>query len=157
MNPPIFALPKIIGGFGSVVQLVRMPPCHGGGRGFESRPVRNLEVKKYQKPAKSMVCGLFCFVTTSKSSSYSCYPKKYKARVTGNSKGRISSIYLRATIEGKSKAVLNQAVRFFTFNFSIINFASSIHQLQNLQPLPLKPYKLMMDFDKLTRSCKRHR
>ena len=27
--------------FGSVVQLVRMPPCHGGGRGFESRPVRN--------------------------------------------------------------------------------------------------------------------
>ena len=26
---------------GLVVQLVRMPPCHGGGRGFESRPVRN--------------------------------------------------------------------------------------------------------------------
>ena len=28
---------------GSVVQLVRMPPCHGGGRGFESRPVRKNE------------------------------------------------------------------------------------------------------------------
>jgi hypothetical protein len=27
---------------GSVVQLVRMPPCHGGGRGFESRPVRKM-------------------------------------------------------------------------------------------------------------------
>ena len=26
--------------YGLVVQLVRMPPCHGGGRGFESRPDR---------------------------------------------------------------------------------------------------------------------
>lgn len=25
---------------GPVVQLVRMPPCHGGGRGFKSRPGR---------------------------------------------------------------------------------------------------------------------
>ena len=25
---------------GLVVQLVRMPPCHGGGRGFESHPGR---------------------------------------------------------------------------------------------------------------------
>ena len=42
----IFAIPKkmmsqrLILKEGSVVQLVRMPPCHGGGRGFESRPVR---------------------------------------------------------------------------------------------------------------------
>ena len=43
---PIFARPQERYPFsgkkqnGSVVQLVRMPPCHGGGRGFESRPVR---------------------------------------------------------------------------------------------------------------------
>ncbi len=29
--------------YGPVVQLVRMPPCHGGGRGFESRPVRKIK------------------------------------------------------------------------------------------------------------------
>ena len=26
--------------FGPVAQLVRAPPCHGGGRGFESHPGR---------------------------------------------------------------------------------------------------------------------
>ena len=40
MFPLIFAVLKTKGNQGSVVQLVRMPPCHGGGRGFESRPVR---------------------------------------------------------------------------------------------------------------------
>jgi hypothetical protein len=39
--------------FGSVVQLVRMPPCHGGGRGFESRPIR----KKSKAPN---YWGFFC-------------------------------------------------------------------------------------------------
>ena len=37
-----------------VVQLVRMPPCHGGGRGFESRPDRNYNIKVVQKALKRM-------------------------------------------------------------------------------------------------------
>ena len=35
-----FLTKKFLQNIGLVVQLVRMPPCHGGGRGFESRPVR---------------------------------------------------------------------------------------------------------------------
>ncbi len=31
---------------GVVVQLVRIPACHAGGRGFESRPLRHLFKKK---------------------------------------------------------------------------------------------------------------
>ena len=29
--------------FGPVVQLVRIPACHAGGRGFESRPDRQVQ------------------------------------------------------------------------------------------------------------------
>ncbi len=37
-----------------VVQLVRMPPCHGGGRGFESRPDRNYYINIVQNALKRM-------------------------------------------------------------------------------------------------------
>ena len=32
--------------YGLVVQLVRMPPCHGGGRGFESHLSRHLDCNR---------------------------------------------------------------------------------------------------------------
>jgi ligand-binding sensor domain-containing protein len=47
--------------YGLVVQSVRMPPCHGGGRGFESRPVR----KKRSRFQVGML-AFFVFPTYSK-------------------------------------------------------------------------------------------
>ena len=40
MVPP-FISEGFFGDYGLVVQLVRTPPCHGGGRGFESHPGRH--------------------------------------------------------------------------------------------------------------------
>lgn len=43
--------------FGSVVQLVRMPPCHGGGREFKSRRGRQWYIPHFE----SAKCGMFAF------------------------------------------------------------------------------------------------
>ena len=43
-NQQVNGSSPFIGFFGPVAQLVRAPPCHGGGRGFESRLGRLMEV-----------------------------------------------------------------------------------------------------------------
>ena len=50
--------------FGSVVQLVRMPPCHGGGRGFESRPVRTCFVETRSQSGFSHFGSIFGSIKT---------------------------------------------------------------------------------------------
>ena len=44
--------PKSTNTLGLVVQLVRMLPCHGRGRGFESRPVRKNTIRLYMQLAR---------------------------------------------------------------------------------------------------------
>ncbi|MDB5142612.1 MAG: hypothetical protein JWQ66_1325 [Mucilaginibacter sp.] len=46
----IFAIPN-----GVVVQLVRIHACHAWGRGFESRPFRQIHFKNVQKPLNHMI------------------------------------------------------------------------------------------------------
>ena len=48
------------GEYGSVVQLVRTPPCHGGGRGFESHPNRHFFDRSICSRQTSL-CGFSSF------------------------------------------------------------------------------------------------
>ena len=50
-----------------VVQLVRMPPCHGGGRGFESRPDRITKRKLLQNPLNLVDLKGFYFAPNAES------------------------------------------------------------------------------------------
>ena len=43
----LYAVLKVHTSFGPVAQLVRAPPCHGGGRGFESLPGRLYQYDTY--------------------------------------------------------------------------------------------------------------
>ena len=46
--------------FGVVVQLVRIPACHAGGRGFESRPYRKTKRHSSDNKKNGVFSLMFC-------------------------------------------------------------------------------------------------
>ena len=61
LGTPVF-LVLVVNRCGAVVQLVRIPACHAGGRGFESRPLRqHTAIAKKQSSQKATLIVAFCF------------------------------------------------------------------------------------------------
>ena len=72
---------------GLVVQSVRMPPCHGGGRGFESRPVRK-GPSEMLGPFFVMVHYVYLLQSETDASFYIGYSTDIKRRLTEHNEGR---------------------------------------------------------------------
>ncbi len=64
---------------GVVVQPVRMPACHAGGRGFESRPFRKKHLRSY--------ASVFCFIANQ------VFRYKFAYFVIDNNNGKHCSVH----------------------------------------------------------------
>ena len=70
---------------GPVAQLVRAPPCHGGGRGFEPHPGRQQKKRKRRLKAKAGFLDLYFCIRKHGILAQLGEHLPYKQGVTGSS------------------------------------------------------------------------